>query len=430
MTVSENEFRGKRVAFVSTRIAGKDGVSLEIEKWAAVLERLGVECFYLAGECDRPAERTALIETAHFSHPDILDITQRAFESSARSAQLTDDILESARTLRNRLNQALDDFAVDAIIAQNALTIPMNIPLGIALVHVIQERGLGCVAHHHDFYWERERYLINGVEDFLRYAFPPSLPQIQHVAINSVAAEEFSRRTGLSCRVIPNVMDFANPPDPPDEYARSFRVQIGLEEDELLILQPTRIVARKGIEHSVELVRRLPGRRARLVITHASGDEGDSYANFLHLFSDLMKVNVVFAEKFVADHRGTAENGARLFTFADVYQVSDLVTYPSEYEGFGNAFLEAIYCRRPILCKRYPIFRKDIEPCGFQTLAFDEFLTERMVESVGGLLNDARAVAEMTEHNYDVARRYFSYEVLEEELRPILRRAFLQKSCR
>lgn len=430
MAISGDEFHGKRVAFVATRVAGTDGVSQEIEKWAAVLERLGIECFYIAGECDRPAERTALVEKAHFRHPEILEITQHAFEQSTRPAQATDDILESARTIRNELNRALADFGVDAIIAQNSLTIPMNIPLGIALVHIIQEQGLGCVAHHHDFYWERQRYLINGVDDFLRYAFPPSLPQIQHVVINSVAAEEFSRRTGLSCRIIPNVMDFSSPPDPPDEYARKFRTQIGLDEDELLILQPTRIVARKGIEHSVELVRRLPGLRAKLVITHAAGDEGESYYNFLHLFSDLIKVNVVFAEQWLADHRGTAENGELQFTLDDVYRVADLVTYPSDYEGFGNAFLEAIYYRRPILCKRYPIFRKDIEPCGFQLIAFDEFLTRETVEEVVSLLRDERAGAEMTEHNYNVARRNFSYEVLEEELRPILRRAFLQKSCR
>ncbi len=430
MTHSEHEFRGKRVAFISTRIAGKDGVSLEIEKWAAVLERLGIECFYVAGECDRPAERSFLIEMANFHHPGIQDITRRAFEYSTRPAQLTDDILESAGIIRTQLNQALAKFDVDAIIAQNSLTIPMNIPLGVGLVHVIQELGLGCIAHHHDFYWERQRYLINGVEDFLRYAFPPSLPQIQHMVINSVAAEEFSRRTGLSCRIIPNVMDFSRPPNPADDYARSFRGWIGLEEHEQLILQPTRVVARKGIEHSVELVRRLPGQRAKLVITHSAGDEGDGYANFLQIFSDLVKVNVVFAEQWIADNRGATEEGIPRFTLDDVYRVADLVTYPSEYEGFGNAFLEAIYYRRPILCKRYPIFRKDIEPCGFQTIAFDEFLTRETVEEISGLLNDEVARAEMTEHNYDVARRHFSYEVLEEELRPILRRAFFQKRCR
>jgi hypothetical protein len=43
----------KRVAFVSTRIAGIDGVSLEIAKWAHVLKRAGLVCCCIAGEPDR-----------------------------------------------------------------------------------------------------------------------------------------------------------------------------------------------------------------------------------------------------------------------------------------------------------------------------------------------------------------------------------------
>ncbi len=35
--------RSKNVGFRSTRIAGTDGVSLEIAKWVAVLERNGLE---------------------------------------------------------------------------------------------------------------------------------------------------------------------------------------------------------------------------------------------------------------------------------------------------------------------------------------------------------------------------------------------------
>ena len=423
--IGTDEFQGRRVAFVSTRIAGTDGVSLEIEKWAAVLERAGVECVYIAGESDRTADRTRLIGEAHFKHPAIFDSTRRAFASGVRSPQLTDDILHLAQTIRAPLRQALDDFRVDAVIAQNALTIPMNIPLGIALVQVLQETGLGCVAHHHDFYWERERFLTSGVDDFLHYAFPPPLSHIQHVAINSLAGDEFTRRTGLSCRVIPNVMDFANPPEPPDDYARSFRSEIGLADDELLILQPTRVVERKGIEHSVELVRRLPGRRARLVITHASGDEGEGYANFLRLFSDLISVDVLFASDSIAEHRGASNTGKRLFTLHDAYQAADLVAYPSEYEGFGNAFLEAVYYRKPIFCQRYPIYRSDIEPCGFQTVAFDEFVTRDTVDQVARLLDDESAFNAIVNHNYEVARRHFSYEVLASELYPLLRRAFV-----
>ncbi|HHH40143.1 MAG TPA: glycosyltransferase [Sedimenticola sp.] len=426
----QDEFRGLRVAFVSTRIAGKDGVSLEIEKWAAVLERLGVECFYIAGECDRPAGRSAIIDPAHFRHPQIAAITTRAFgHSGGRPAELTAEIFARAKSIRDQLNQALTGFNVDVVIAENALTIPMNIPLGIALVWSLEENNLGCIAHHHDFYWERERYLDSVVDDLLRYAFPPALSRIQHVVINQMAAEEFSRRTGLYCRIIPNVMDFATPPPPPDDYARSLRSQLGMGEQDLLVLQPTRVVARKGIEHSVELVRRLKGRGAKLVISHASGDEGQAYAHFLDLFSGAIGVPLVFADRWLRDRRGTGADGTRFFTLADFYSQADLVAYPSEYEGFGNAFLEAVYYRKPIFCKRYAVFRTDIEPCGFQTVAFDDYVTRDVVAAVEAML--ARSdLDDLLEHNYRTARRYFSYEVLEEELRPLLRRAFLASRSR
>ncbi|MBC8876470.1 MAG: hypothetical protein H8E44_44140, partial [Planctomycetes bacterium] len=107
--------------------------------------------------------------------------------------------------------------------------------------------------------------------DYIRFASPPTLATMQDVVINTKAARDFSRNTGLSCRVIPNVMNFDEPPAPLDDYASDFRETIGLTSDDILILQPTRVVPRKGIEHSIELIAQLKDPRAKLVITHAYG---------------------------------------------------------------------------------------------------------------------------------------------------------------
>jgi len=247
----------KRIAFVSTRISGTDGVSLEITKWAEVLERMGHSCYYLAGQCDdRPPERSRVIPEAHFTHPVIAEINRRSFGVQLRHPQVSELIRDSVRTIKGGLHQALERFRIDILIAENCLTIPMNIPLGLALVETVMETGIGCIAHHHDFVWERERFMVNAVDDYIQAAFPPHLSEIQHLAINSVAAQEFSRRTGLPCRVIPNVMDFESPPEP-NGNGGDFRRDIGLDQDDVLILQPTRVVQRKGIETSIELVRRL-----------------------------------------------------------------------------------------------------------------------------------------------------------------------------
>ena len=422
MQSKEMEFAEPRIGFVSTRIAGTDGVSLEIDKWATVLEEMNIECYYITGESDRPEERTAIIEEAHFNHPAILDISRASFEMEQRTPELTNQIFEMSGTIRNKLSEAIRQCGVNIIIAQNCLTIPMNIPLGIALVAEIQELGMGCVAHHHDFYWERDRFLINAVDDFLRYAFPPALPQIQHVVINSIAAEEFSRRTGQSCRIIPNVMDFGNPPPPPDDYARSFRSEIGLADGDLMILQPTRIVERKGIEHAIELCHRLDKEHAKLVITHESGDEGEAYKQRLVEFAEIMDVELVFADEHISDQRGTDAKGRKLFTLEDAFSQADLVAYPSEYEGFGNAFLEAIYFKCPVFCNRYAIYRTDIEPCGFKCALFDGFVTNETVEDVRRILEDASYREAMVAHNYDVGNRFFSYDVLRDEFELMIRR--------
>jgi glycosyltransferase involved in cell wall biosynthesis len=333
---------------------------------------------------------------------------------------VTAQIHEMTWIIKEKLHSAIRRFDLDLIIAENCLTIPMNIPLGLAVVETVMETGLGCIAHHHDFFWERDRYLVNAVDDYLHTAFPPPLPQIEHVVISTQAAREFSRRTGLPCRVIPNVMDFDGPPRPSDPFSREFRRSIGLAPDDLLILQPTRLVPRKGIEHSIELIRLLGDRRAKLVITHASGDEGDAYAARIRRYAEMLQVPVIFADSWISHERVDGMNGSKRYTIDDAYQQADLVTYPSTQEGFGNAFLEAVYFRKPILCNRYGIYRTDIEPRGFRVILMDQFLTEDVVSQARRVLRDPEYARELAEHNYDLGRRFFSYRRVRDELQALL----------
>ena len=236
------------------------------------------------------------------------------------------------------------------------------------------------IAHHHDFFWERQRFLTNAISDYMRMAFPPHLPGMQHVVINSSAGDQLSLRTGISSHIIPNVMDFETPPNGIDDYNRDVREALGIEKDELLVLQPTRVVKRKGIEHAIELVHRL-GKKAKLVISHASGDEGYQYENRIREYSRLMNVDTVFVSDIINDHRGLTPDGRKIYTLNDIYPHADLVTYPSTYEGFGNAFLEAIYYKKPIVVNTYSIYAVDIKPKGFSVIEIDGYVTNEAVQN-------------------------------------------------
>ncbi len=411
----------KNIGFISTRIAGTDGVSLEIHKWAEVLERRGYPCFYFAGDLDTPEEKSHLFEEAHFEHPVIEEINGDLFGQRSRSRETS----EAVQGIKERLKAALYDFVkrydVDLIIPENALSIPMNIPLGLAITEFIAETCIPTICHHHDFSWERPRFLVSSCKDYLNMAFPPHLPSIRHVVINSLASEQLSYRRGISNMVIPNVLDFAHGPPAPDDYCSDLRERIGLKKGDLFILQPTRVVPRKWIERSIEIVRNMNLPHPVLVISHASDDEGDDYCARIRDYSRNMGVEIVHIDHLVSSDRNVNKMGEKLYTIADVYQNADLVTYPSGYEGFGNAFLEAIYYKKPLVVNRYSIYIVDIEPIGFDVIVMDGFVTSRTITQIKGTLNDRKRLQAMVEHNYQLAKRYFSYEVLEERLLHLIR---------
>ena len=219
--------------------------------------------------------------------------------------------------------------------------------------------------------------------------------------------------------LIPNVMDFDNPPPPPDAYALDLRESLGIGPEQHFLLQPTRIVPRKRIELAIELTRRMDSDSV-LVITHQSGDEGTAYEQRLREYADLMGIRVIFGSEIVDHHRGETDDGRKIYSLADTYQQADLVTYPSTIEGFGNAFLETLYYSRPLVISNYAIFKTDIQPKGFRVIGFDDYIEDETVKKAMAILDDPSIGEEMAEHNYQIARRHYSYQTLEHNLAIIL----------
>jgi glycosyltransferase involved in cell wall biosynthesis len=411
----------KNIGFISTRISGTDGVSHEIEKWSDVFTGHGYSCCYCAGEIDRDPGCSFLIEEAHFKHPEIVRINQGVFGKKLRTHEITGRILSSAGRIRQKLDEFIRNFGIDCIVAENALSIPMNIPLGIALTELIAETGIPVIAHHHDFAWERERFLVNAAGDYIQMSFPPVLPSMAHVVINSLAQASLAHRKGVSSTLIPNTFDYGNPPTEADPGAlKRLRQEAGISEGEYFILQPTRVVPRKCIELSIDLVSRLEGAGRKLVLSHPSGDEGEDYHRMLSDYAENKKVELRHIDNLVAPGRRASQG--KPYTIDEVYQAADLVTYPSKYEGFGNAFLEAVYFRKPLVVNRYPVFVADIEIYGFELCRIDGLVTSETVREVRTLLSDEGSRKRMADKNYSIAGEHFSHELLEKLLMSVIER--------
>lgn len=323
--------------------------------------------------------------------------------------------------LKGTLYDFIHQFGVDIIVLENVVSIPMHVPLGLALAELLAESHIPAIAHHHDFYWERTRFSVNAVTDYLDMAFPPRNPDMQHVVISISAQEELARRKAVPSIIIPNVMDFENPPvDKADGYASDIRTEIGLGPDDVMIFQPTRVVPRKGIEHAIDLVRMLNNPKYKLVVSHEAGDEGLEYRNVISEYARRDGVDLRFFATRVSDSRQLNSEGKKMYTLWDLYAHADFVTYPSLYEGFGNALMEAIYFKLPVLVNRYAIFGRDIEPKGLRIPIMEGFLTQSIVDEIRRLLENPDYRREVVDYNYSIAGRYYSFDVLRRSLRTLI----------
>ena len=407
------------IGVIATRLAGTDGVSLESAKLVKIAEQYGHTVFYCAGELD--SHLTGLSDPRlHFEDELAKSLHDRAFMEKETAVTLLPDIHQRAAELKRPLHQFFTQFNIDFVIVQQAFAIPMQLPLAQALTEVLAERNLPCLAHNHDFYWERVRFLESDISPFLDEYFPPALPKLTHAVINSLAQTALKERRGLDSFVIPNVFDFATPPPGIDDFNADFRQAIGLTDDDWLILQPTRVIPRKGIELAIELLHQLNDPRAKLVITHEAGDEGLDYLHELQAQAKARQVDLRYVPEVIDDQR-RVENGKKIYSLWDAYPHADLVTYPSFIEGFGNALIETVYFGLPAVVNRYPVYSIDIGPLGFQFAEINEEIALETVETVRGWLEHPETAVPLTTKNYALGNKYFSYETLADLLAPMWR---------
>lgn len=432
-----------------------DGVSLEVEKWKTVLDRMGHRVFLCAGRFGQNEE--VLLPDLFHHQPEIELINQNIFGGAhSLSVQTLDRLIsEHKHALKAALRNIILQNGIDCLLVNNIWSVAMNIPAAVALEEVRQELGLQAVAHHHDFYWEKKIKpdLENPVvENILETFLPPRDHKIKHVVINSLAQSSLAEYKRIASTIVPNVFDFDGPEWVLDAYNRDLRQAIGLKEDDICILQATRIIPRKGIELAVDLVEALnaPQRRAKLqalglyngkafspeskiVLVLAGYDRDDptgAYLERLKMRAADAGVDLRHIGSLIGPVR-SHENGSKIYSLWDSYTIADLVSYPSLWEGWGNQLLEAVRAKLPVALFEYPVYLADIKNEKFEVITLGSDITSwdryNLVKISDKILQAAadRCVDYLTDRtlrervarkNYRIAKQHYSYDRLQDQL--------------
>ena len=450
----------KNIAIMHYQVGGTDGVSLEIEKWKRVLESMGHRVHLIAGNLG--AGPGTLIEELYHHRADVERLSQNTFielRDYQNEKEFEKELSELVDVLHKKIKNVLIDKKIDILIPNNIWSNSCSPPASIALARVVRELSIPTIAHHHDFYWERIDGVALTCATAVVYAdmyMPPRDPNIKHVVINSLAQRDLLARKGIHATVVPNVFDFDGQAWTRDDYNADFRHRIGLLSNDVMVLQATRIVPKKGIELAVDFVDALnnPRRRERLrkaglysgrvfnrdsrivlVLPGITRDEvTGQYLRRLKQKIHNQGVEALFIEDLIDGHR-SERLGRKLYSLWDTYVYADFVTYPSLWEGWGNQFLEALRAKLPLVLFEYPVYRADIKGNGFRVLSLgseiagtDDLglvkvqpqLIEAAADQAVELLTKPQVRSEMTEYNFELARQNYSLEMLRSLLEPLI----------
>lgn len=441
------------IALCHFRVGETDGVSLEMEKWKKVLEDMGHNVYFLAGSSG--TSKSYIIPELHYKSEENNKFVKNAYEKLEdykNEEEFEKDILSYAARIERGLEKFIKDHDIDVLVPNNIWSLGWGIPAAIAFDNVIKRLGIKCVAHHHDFSWEREKYskpTCHFVKEVLNTYFPPKHDLIKHVVINKLAQEQMKIRKGLDTTVVPNVFDFDAPVWDKDDYNKDFRDKIGLRENDIMILQATRIAERKAIELAIDVVGELVkegnrkvleekllydgrydgrnfDRNSRIVLVLAGLPESEgNYIELLIERANKKNVELLFINDII-EHSRCEIDGKKCYSLWDAYVFADLITYPSILEGWGNQFLEGLFAKKPMIVYEYPVFKSDIKELGFNIVSLGsthikdennlakidyEIVKNAAKESIK-LLTDAAYRNNFVEENFSLAKEYLSYKSL------------------
>ena len=440
-----------KIAFLHNALGKTDGVSLEVDKWRTVLEKLGHEVFYIAGNDDN--ERVLCIPELSFYHKqtkkEIENATVRLVDYK-NGIELISDINNSAKIIKEKLYQIIKENNIEIIIPNNLMSVGYHIAALKAIYEFIIETNIKTICHNHDFYFEDSGEVeptCIEVADILEKLAPPNIKNVKNLVINSIAQKALFDKKHIKADIVPNIFDFEMNKWSVDDYNKTFLKDFNIAENDIIFLQATRVMDRKGIELAIDVVDSLNENKSKLIgkklyngkyinknskiillcagIVESFGISSD-YVNKLIKKAETKKVDIRFIGDRVAHSRNMV-NGKKIYSLWDSYVYSDFVTYPSIWEGFGNQFIEAVFAKLPIIAFEYPAYISDLKNRGFKIVSLgDKFsrdtdnlvcvkedILSKVSKEVISILLNSDLETNIVEDNYNIARKNYSYNSLE-----------------
>ncbi len=421
--------------------------------------------------------------------------------------------------LVEKLGTYIEDHNISLLYLINVCSNPGNVSLALATVLLSEYLGIPVINNNHDFYWEggnrevdiKNKGLKKGPRDFffhnahvgeffsvIEMIYPWESRSWMNVNINRIQQNHLINKNGhnpANVALIGTAVDtkihqmskrdiikafmqvstiFAKYKDTitvhkaanHTESKRSLKpILLGYKtiknfdfvNNNIVFLQPTRVISRKSIELNFKLIKRLfsydsfaekfitnPQLKLSLIVSGPIPHGQQNYyhelkkdfKNFLNQLSKEFRTRVLLGFLFSEfDKNKFKKKYKKPLDIEQLYDVASLVLLPSQTEGRGLPIIEAAACGTPIFCRQYEPREVYDEVIGYH---LDHSLRLNVLEFKGAKVPKKLAekicdhvfypqnrMVDVT-HNRSVINKRYSIEALQKNMEYILGRLYLQ----
>ncbi len=240
-------------------------------------------------------------------------------------------------------------------------------------------------------------------------------------------------------------------------FGRESKSHLSYSKDNIILLQPTRILKRKAIEVGFTLIKKLltdhevtdyfesnEDLKVGLLITGPVATGQEDYFTFLvskfnamlESIDEKFRNKVYLGFMFSAfDKKEFKDKFPRPVTLPELYKISSMILLPSETEGRGLPIIEAAASGMPIFCRRYypehvfaHVIGEDLpKDQRLSVISFrDPDLSSDVIELLKRQIFAPKAFESINLRNKEIVKNRFSFESLTMELDQVLQKLFLQ----
>lgn len=436
-------------------------------------------------------------------------------EYNALIVKFWDEVL----VLVEKLGSYIEENNISLLYQINVCSNPGNVSLALAIVLISEYLGIPVINNNHDFYWEggnreveiKKKGLKKGPRDFFFHnahvgeffsiidmIYPWESRSWMHVNINKVQHNHLINSKGhnpANSAMIGTAVDtkshqmskrdiikafmqvssiFANTKNSITVHTAAHHIEsirslkpilLGYQtlkdfdfvNNNIVFLQPTRVVSRKSIELNFKLVRQLfknknfsekfsdnPQLSLSLLVSGPIPHGQQNY--YHHLVQDFKNFLEELPKKFRSkvllgflfsefDKYEFKKKHNNPLDMEQLYDIASLILLPSQTEGRGLPIIEAAACGTPIFCKQYEPRAVYEEVIGYhldesQRLKVLEFKGSKIPKKLIANIIDhifypQNRMAEVT-HNRNVIQNRYSLDALQKNITYIIKRLHWQ----